>query len=583
MGWRTLVALVFVVLGLLLTLRLTQEQPSNRGDVAVPLMAGHRLASATRIQWQFRDQDFLEIRREPGGPFRLVYPLEDLAAMDALASIASTYESAMLGETPLPDTDENRSKTGLDVPRLVVEVDFEDGAKERLEIGSDGPLGNDLFVRREGRIYRGGLALYTSLERSLDDLRERACFRTPFAAVAEVVVDRALPSGARETMRLVRGGDGWRMVEPIRAKAATAAANSFVGNLLALRIDLFVAGPLRLPDGPPDVMVTARGGKQDEVLKLWLDTQENLLGQLPDRGISFKSLNSQYSRIFKETAEELRSRILVPVPDIYHQTLLMMVDFGEGEPRLRVRRESTDSPWQLEEPIQAPAEAEACNQLLTALNNMRALAFLPADTEPAQYGLGPGGLRVALQAQGDVVTHRLRIGRDGVHEGLEVTYAAADGEPVEVVTVPQGAAERIRRPWTEYVPRRIFRVLEPVTRLDLARRDGGQRRLAVDASGRWVRQDGAPVRDELIADIADRLRDLRAQKVRLVRDEPLGEPDWSLVMGRNSDASDPLGFGALDLYARGDLPLLAVSRSGLPDVAYELSALDSEMLRRLWE
>ena len=55
-----------------------------------------------------------------------------------------------------------------------------------------------------------------------------------------------------------------------------------------------------------------------------------------------------------------------------------------------------------------------------------------------------------------------------------------------------------------------------------------------------------------------------------------------LVMGRSTDPPDPLGFGALDVWQRGQQPLLVRSRSGLTQIVYELSPLDSEMLRRLW-
>lgn len=582
MGLRTTASLAGAVLALGAVLWLTNEKPTQQGDVAVALLGNHRLASATRMFWQFRDEDAVEIRREPGGPFRLTYPIMDLVAAEHLVNVAATFESAMLAEAPLQDTPENREKTGLDRPRVVVDLEFEDGQKDHFEIGADGPLGNDLFVRRNGQIYRGGLALHTALHKGLDDLRERQVFRTPPSAVAEVVVDRKTKAGEREVMRLARSGDGWRLVEPIEARAAASSANAFVGNVLAMRIDMFVSGPLILPDGPPDLVLTLRGGAKEEQLKLWLDTQDNLLGRLDDRKISFRMLNLQYHRIFSETADELRSRILVPMADIYHEITTMMVDPGSEGRRLLLRRDSVDAPWLLAEPVQGAADPQATNELITAINNLRALSFLPADTQAESCGLGVGALVLSVQGTSDPSPHRLRLGSNGQRDGMDITHAAVQDSPGEVVAVPRGAVDVIRRSWTAYVPRRLFAVTEAVTRVDLAGRGDRKRQLLVGEGGKWTDPSGAPVDDGVVADVVDLLRDLQARSVHGQPPKELGEPDWTLVMSRNYDPPDATGFGVLEVWERAGLPLLVRSRTGHAEVAFELSPLDSKNLEKLW-
>lgn len=583
MTWRTQLVLLFVVAALGTALWLTDEQPDDKGSVSVSLLSNHRIATAVRMQWRFLDEEAVEVRRVPGGPFRLVYPLEDYLAQDHLANVASTFDSAMIGETPFPDDPENRVRTGLDKPRLEFEVDFEDGTKERIQIGSEGPLGNDLFVRRNGQIYRGGLGLFTALKKGIDDLRERQVFSTPPGVVTEVEVDRATKDGGREVMKLARGGDGWRLVAPIAARAATSSANSFVGNILAMRIDLFVTGPLRLPDGPADLVLTLRGGAQDEVVRLWRDTQENLFGRLDGRKVSFKTLNQQAQRIFIETADELRSRLLIPLRDIYHEATTMMVDGGESRPRIVVSRESVDAAWRLQEPIVGVAEPQAANELLTAINNLRAMSFVPPGVTAAQCGLADGAVVVAVQGIRDPAPHRVRIGRDDVIENLPVSYAALPDAPEDIVAVPKGAVDVIRRPWTDYVARAIFAIVEPVTSAYLARGVGGGRRLVVDDSGRWTDPTGVAVEDDRVADVIDRIRDLQSKRARLLQDAGLGEPDWSIVLGRNYEPLDSVGFGALDVWDKEGQPLVVRSRTGVEGVVHDLSPVDSDNLRRLWK
>ncbi len=588
MGLRTLLSLSCVVAALAAVLYLTEAKPTEEGNVAVPLLGSHKLSSVTRMAWKFTDEETIEMRREPGGSFRLTHPIEDLVAQDHLVNVANTYESAMLGETPLLDTADNRRKTGLDQPRLVLDIEFSDGQKEHIEIGADGPLGSDLFVRRDGTIFRGGQSLLTALHKGIDDLRERQVFSTPPQAVTEVVVDRKQKSGEREVMRLGRGGDGWRLLEPIRARAATSAANSFVGNIVAMRIDTFVSGPIRLPESAPDLVLTLKGGARDEVVKLWLDAQQNLFGRLEDRRISFQAMHQQYLRTFTETTDELRSRILVPMTDIYHEITTMMVALGEDEPRLVLMRDTPDSPWQFREPLQGLAEPQATNELITAINNLRAVSFLPAGTKPQDCGLGTGAWILMTQALGQEKPHLLKLGKDDVRDEIQVTYVSLQDSPDEIVAVPRGAVAVIRRPWTDYVPRRIFSIQEAVTKVHLARRDGTVRQLRTGDDGKWTGSNGAAVRDELVAEIVDRVRDLQGKQVRLLRtlkrSEPdwPDDPDWSMVTGRNYDPDDGVGFGGLDVYDRPGKPLYVRSRTGLTEIVYELSTIDSDNLRQLW-
>ena len=583
MNWRVQASLLFVVGALGATLWLTNETSSDKGSVSVSLLANHRIATAVRMQWQFADEEPIEVRRQPGGPFRIVHPIDDLLAQDHLVNLASTFDSAMVGETPFPDDEQNRARTGLDKPRLMLEIDFEDGAKEDIEIGSEGPLGSDLFVRRKGAIYRGGLALFTAMKKSLDDLRERQVFSTPPGAVREVLVDRAQQGGGREVMKLARAAEGWRLMEPFETRAATASSNSFVGNILAMRIDLFVNGPIRLPDTEPDLVITLRGGTQDEVVKVWRDTQDNLFGRLEGRKISFKTLNQQAQRIFTETADELRSRILIPLRDIYHEALTMMVDGGDARPRIVISRDTVDSAWQLAEPIRGAADPQAANELVTAINNLRVMSFVPRGADANALGLATGALAVAVQGVSDQKPHQLRLGRDDVIENLPITYASPQDAKDEIVAVPKGAVDMIRRPWTDYVPRSVFSVLEPVTKVDLSRRSGAVRQLLVDDKGAWIDRAGSPVADDRIADIVDRLRDLQCKHVRLAKELDLGEPDWSLVMGRNYDPADAVGFGAIDVFDRDGKPLVVRRIGSIDGVVFELSPLDSDNLRQLWQ
>ncbi|MGE3175502.1 MAG: DUF4340 domain-containing protein [Planctomycetota bacterium] len=583
MGLRTLLCLLVLIGGLAAVLFWTDQKPPQEGAVSVPLLDGRRLSSATRLHWQYAESQPIELRRAPGGPFRLSLPVDDVVARSQFDAVLNTYDTAQLAETPLADTEEDRRRAGLEPPRLVVQIDFEDGAHTTLEFGTEGPMGRDVFLRKEGRIWRGSLGLFTVLRAGVDDWREPSVFQTPPAAIREVVIDRVTEANEREVMRLLRTGSGWRLVEPIEATADVGAATNFVANVLALRVDVFLAGVIRLPETPPDVVLTVRGGREDEVVRLWIDSEQNLFGRIEARKLSFKCLREQYVRIFTETATALRSRILVPIADIYHEIGTMMVEPGGDAPRLVLHRPTAESPWEFQEPISGLCDPGAANSLMTAINNLRAVAFVPAGTDPAECGLQAGGLRVGAQSFTMAQPVFLRIGADARHGSWDITYAARVESPDEIVKVPQGAVEQLRRPWADYVPRRIFRVQESVTRVDLHRRDDTRRLLTRRGIEGWRAASGAAVDDAEVSDLVDLLRDLQAEEVLLARTVELGDPDWSVVMGRESDPEDAIGFGALEVWDRSGQPLYVRSRTGMTELVYKLSRRHSQDLRRLWQ
>ena len=542
-------------------------------------MDGHRLQDSVKIRWQFGELQPIEIRRADNGDYRLTEPVDDLASMSVLRNIAQTYDSAMISETPLPDNEDNRAKTGLGPPRVVLELAFDDGAKQRLEIGGEGPLGNDVFVRRDGRIYRGGLALFSVLRVPLGELRDPVVFRTPVRLASDVIVDRQLDGDRREELHLARRGGEWRLVAPIEARADAGSAAQFARMVLGLRIDEFPPGMVRPRQDPPAITVTVRGGREQEVVDFWLDEQQNLRGRHRTRKVDFISQNRSYYSVFETSHERLRARILVSVQNVHQEVLVIMVDRGPDESRLVFRRQSENEPWKMIEPVAGDVAPTPVNQLLTALNNLRAIQFFEGGVANADYGFADNALRVGYQTRKDRQPRFIRFGGNTKFEDLDVTYAARADAQSEVVSVPKGAVDEMRRPWTTYVPLDVLEIRQAVSRIALERRTGEQHSIARDEQGDWRTTAGR--RHELAADIVERLRDLRGKRALLRREADLGEADWTIGLGRTRDLPS-VHLVELEVWERGDLPLL-VRGAGNPDLVFELSKLDSDALLRLWD
>lgn len=578
MGLRTTAALLVVAAALLAVLWFTNDKPDDGGAVSVPVLGGSQLANATRIRWQFAGEQPVEIQRRPGGPFRIVEPFEDLASLAHLRSIAGAYDRQM-SEAPLADDQQNRERLGFDPPQLTVEVDFESGDSQRLEIGSGDALGTGLFVRRNGRIYRAENVLLSALRLSTDDLRERAAFRTPPPLCTEFVVDRALEDGGREALHLARAGVGeWRFLSPIQTRADEGATQELLAQLLGLRIDGF-AGGVRSYDRPADLVVTVRGGPEEEVARFWITENQQLLGWLEPRQIWIEVGNNQFVQIFANAVDRLRARVLVDAGNVHRDLVRILVDQGPDRPRLLLSRATADLPWEMIEPVESAVSPTPVQELLTAINNLRAMEFHEGSADEARYGFRSDGLRVGTQRLQDRQPSFVRFGADSRMGEHEVTFAARAESLAEVVSVPKGAVDVIRRPATEYFALQVLDVRQAVERVVLRRRDGTERDYVRDA-GEWGLVQGGTAPEDF-GDLVDRVRDLRGKRARLVSDLDLGaEPDWTLTLARRNRGDT---FVELQVYDRGAAEPLLVRRPGSP-IAFELSqTADGDALRKLWQ
>ncbi|MEY4674880.1 MAG: hypothetical protein RL148_2664 [Planctomycetota bacterium] len=578
MGFRTTLVLLLVAAVLGTVLWLTPDRVPDQPVLDAPLLEGRTLADAKSIRWQLADQPMVELQRREDGGFQLTEPLVDLASRARVAAVAAAYDTARI----LPAREGAAAdagflaQAGLDKPRAWFEAGWPDGSKVRIELGEPGSLGSDIFLRRGSTIHQGSVALRSTLEVGLEDLRERQVFANHPLAVSSVRVDRLMESGAREVMELKRVDSGWRMEQPISTRVEPQATQSFLAQLLGLRIDQFPASVMRLPERDPDIRVHVEGGFGPEQVDLWRDTSGYLLGRLDSRKIRFASSDLQLQAVFEDAVGRLRARWLVPVVNPTEQLLRVVVDWGTaGPPRLVLARESVQSQWMVVEPVSALVDPTALAELVQAVNNCRVLEFLPGGSAEPRYGIGPGSVRVTVFALEQKQPAVLVLGGSGTLGEAAVAYCARDDEMDQVVAVPGPVADLMRREWRAYVSRDALRLDVPVGRVETRR--GDQLRVFELRNGKWYRDpDAIPVAE--LPDLVDELRDLRGERVDGARLLKLGEPDWTVALCRGN--GDQLVV--LRVWDRGPTAPLLVQPNSQPELVYELSPYLSGYVRVLW-
>lgn len=590
MGLRTILLLLCAVGGLSAVLMLTDEKPKTV-NLAEPLVLdGRSLAQCIRMRWQFHNQPPIEVIRDAEGRFQLAEPLVDLASAAYMKQIVDAWSSASMRKTPLVDDADGRKRAGLEPPELTFMAEFPDGVRIEVEIGSQGPLGQTRFLRRDGKIWEGGDALVESMRVGLDDLRERTVYRHTPPQVYELRVDQASPTGKRETIHLKLENNVWRLLSPIVGRADRVAAQGYLVSLLSQRVDYFPAGLLRPRTDAPDIVVTVRGVQGEETINLWKTEDAQLFGFMPHRNLYFLSDNRQYSQIFQASAEILRARILVSLGDnasVYDSLAELVVDPGQGRgDRLRLRRESPAAEWRLLEPVEFATNPSAGTDAAQAVNNLVVQEFVadegalePAAKDP-RYGLGAGRLQVSVRGFEQKEATELWLGSKTTRNQFALHYACRADEPDTVVLVPEQAVETLLRAWTEYCARRVL-TITGIGELEVQRGDAERRIFKLEGT-RWICEGVEGDRAE-VGDFAnEHLRDLTAKRVLDARGEAFARAAWTLTIKRQT--RDRLaGLDVFEPTPDGPLLVRVAGRPDMPAIAFELSALDSRLLRQLWQ
>ena len=566
---RSTLVLLVIVGGLGYATYLASGPEPTEADLTEAALDGRSLLEASRIDVRTQlDVQPIELHRVGGYAFELAEPVRDVAAASRIESVAGVWDGARLARAFEPEdvTDELLQQFGLDRPRGELRAVYPD-REIHLEFGDDGAMGHDLYVRRDGVIYFASKALFTVLQGTANDFREPHLFVNQPGQVRKITVLRR-ESGAdysRLVLRQVQPGR-YMLEEPIAARAYLAGAESFVANLLGLKVGIYERGNM-MPQPTPDWTIEVDGVAGVEKLRLWRQPNTMLLGVQEPRQLAFLIEDRDYSRMFDVPAEMMRSRLLVPraVTEIDHVKL----DPGLGQ-RAAVLRRGRSGVLEVEEPVRKATNPTATGKLLKALASMTVEEFVPGEPEDlAPFGLDAGYFTVEVRASADprpIVVHL------GATEGDHCYVRRADER--NVVKVSADAIRDLRQPWVDYVDRQVYRY--PAINVVELRYSRGEQSASFrrDSDGGWSGPDGAVSSDD-IESAVETLTHLDARKVLDPADAGASfeSPLNVQVMGLNG-----VVFVQMSLFVDDRRTLLTLP--GV-DLVYELREADAAVIGRL--
>ena len=267
--------------------------------------------------------------------------------------------------------------------------------------------------------------------------RKGRVFSADSKDVAEIELKRA-----GETVRLKREGEGWELLEPVRARGSRPTADEILANVLTAKIDRQIDPNPKSPadfglDKPAaETTLTLKDGK-----KLGL-----ALGAKNPTGVWVYAREHGKPAVFVLGESVLRDATR-PVSDFRDRTILAfdvkdVSGFEVTLPDSALAAERTDGVWRLTRPAPLAADGETIAEFLDKLATQKVTEFV-ADgaVSMATYGLDrPTRLTIYTGKDKDRVGRTLLLGRlDAAKKGV---YAMRPGE-ASVLLVPEEIAKQV--------------------------------------------------------------------------------------------------------------------------------------------
>jgi len=214
--------------------------------------------------------DITVLKKEPDG-WNIVKPIETKAdqnnASDVVASLATLEQDRVVDENP-----SDLKTYGLAQPRIEAAFNVAgDKDQKRIQIGDKNPTGVGLYAKlpNDKKVFLVANSLETSLNRSTFDLRDKTALKFDASKVDSIEL-----VSKKETVRLVKTGDNWKLTSPVVAPADYTSIEGLLGQLQSGQMMTLKDKPEDLKDlkayglDKPEVTATIGSGTSKSVIQL---------------------------------------------------------------------------------------------------------------------------------------------------------------------------------------------------------------------------------------------------------------------------------------------------------------------------
>lgn len=534
-GTRTILALLIACLAcgmLLWVLHRPALAPSSPGGAAGRLF-GRPLREVDYLLIE-RDDLRAELRRTAGG-WELTQPVAapaDPVVVQRLLDVCEraprhdrlTAEELELRELSLADF-------GLLPPRARLVVA---GPRTRAEllIGNAAADSNEIFVcfGQFRDVLATSRELLDAIPSQLHDLRDRALYRGDTRRVTGLALRRP----GTGFIRLARADDGWRITQPLSARADEAVVQTILDQLAAARIARFIwpaTAPAAAAAGPPlfglhddeagvQIQLWEAGDPAGVCFRLGMpveDLADHVHALTPD-GLAVVAVTGSLLRAASVTLDDLRDKRLFAAAAAGDIGSLAIHGFA-AEP-VALRR-GPSGVWEMTAPVAERADQPAVARLLDGLLRLRAVGFEEAPAGRPDAGITNPVFHVDLTTARD--SRRLLAAPGDDRPAL---FRMAFTNETTVYLVPTSRVEEalgfLRRNPAALRDRDVLALKAGEIRgISVRREDGRTERLERDSAGLWHAADPGRVIDRpALESWLGLLGGLRAERVAGLQPQP---------------------------------------------------------------
>lgn len=401
-GKATFRLFVFVCLVGLFVWVVRREKAVDPGPAAV--MVGMRSDRVSEVRLRMLETDIT--CRKVGRAWNLVRPVSTRANAAFIERLLVVLEELPRLETVGVDDMQHRSLTlsdyELEQPRVIVEL-IQDDRKWGLHVGTESPLGDVVYVKLadEDAVIATSTNLFGALPGDASEMRDRGLFQREPGQVERLELERA----GQGFVRIVKTDGRWVLRQPVDVRADGQRVARLLDKLYMLRALSFVWDP---PAGEPAAEPEIYGTRPDQAtmqVRIWHKGKETpsevVIGKAIEDWSGYYVGARDLQSIVAVTSIVVDAVVQVTVDSLRARRILTTdaeqvtaIHIEENDRRLSLRRDGK-VPWQINEPVQWPADGENVHRFLSTLTSIQAESF-HGGTNLSAYGLAPAPCAIEL-------------------------------------------------------------------------------------------------------------------------------------------------------------------------------------------
>lgn len=191
-------------------------------------------ADISAITLKKKDSPEVALGKDASGAWQITTPNKYGADQDTVNGILSTV-SSLNADRVIDEKPSDLSQFGLKEPSLEVDVALKGNQTKKLLLGDDSPAGGGAYAMLAGdpRVFTIASFNKTSIDKSLDDLRDKRFLTADFEKVTQIDL-----TAKKQQIEFQHSKDAWQIVKPVPARADGSQVDDFVQKLKTAKFDI---------------------------------------------------------------------------------------------------------------------------------------------------------------------------------------------------------------------------------------------------------------------------------------------------------------------------------------------------------